>query len=103
MSRTISDMKKEAIEEYGTINNKFSNFPARTKVKIITPCCDFCFFYGEEGEVIRNTGKYLGITVKFDVPREFESGDIHYAFNFNPIDLYVIRQKNRFVFLDMDD
>lgn len=57
-------------------NYKYKDFPIGTPVKIITPCVDFYFFYGETGKVIKNNGGYLGIEVEFDKPRHFEDGYI---------------------------
>ena len=88
--KSMADLKKEMIKKYGTSGNIYSNFPIGTKVKVITPCQDFHFFYGETGKVIKNTGGYLSIIVEFDIPRKFEDGMVQETFNFNPEDLLII-------------
>ena len=87
-NRTLRDVHEEAIEKYGTGENGFENFKIGDRVKVITPYCDSYFFFEEEGEVIKNTFSYLGISVKFDKVREFEGGYLQISFNFNPKDLY---------------
>jgi hypothetical protein len=62
----------------------FSVFKVGDKVKVISPHVDFKFFsIGISGKVIRNSGKYLGIIVKFD--NDLEHG-------FNPRDLVLIEK-----------
>jgi len=68
-------------------NYNYSDFPVGTHVKVVVPCQDFNFFYGETGEVTKNTGGYLGIRVKFDEPRYFKDGSVQKSFNFKPCDL----------------
>lgn len=87
MSKSVWDLHQEAIQKYGTADNTFADFPVGTKVKIITPCEDHYFFYGETGVVIRNSGRYLGIIVEFDEPRRFEGGHVQKEFNFAPSSL----------------
>jgi hypothetical protein len=88
--KTLGDIIKEVKQKYNTTNNTYKMFPIGTRVKIITPMQDFTFFNEETGEVISNTGKYLGIIVKFDVPRLIGSGMMSETFNFKPDDLMVI-------------
>lgn len=91
-NKTLSDLKSEAIKKYKTDLNKYEDFNIGDNVKIITPCQDFYFFYEENGKVIKNSHKYLGIKVKFDKPREFKNGYIQTEFNFNPEDLYKLNE-----------
>ena len=100
MSKTVADIREERIKEYKTENNTYDDFPVGTKVKIITPCEDFYFWYGETGIVIKNKHSYLGIIVKLDEPRHFEDGYIQKEFNFEPKSLVVLdkqglREKNQ--------
>ena len=83
-NKTIADVNAERRAKYATTKNKFSDFPVGCAVQIICVCQDFTFFSGEEtGVVVENSGKYLGIIVKFDKP--FNK---HYdTFNFAPDDL----------------
>ena len=83
-------LKTEAIKKYQTQGNKFSDFPVGTHVKIITPVCDFTFFYGETGIVTANEERYLGVEVRYDIPRKYADGTLHTCFNFNPIDLLAL-------------
>lgn len=75
---------------------KFDDFPIGQRVKIISEGVDFYFFYGETGEVIKNDGKYLGITVEFDKPREFEGGIVQTHFGFNPENLCPLKKSMEF-------
>lgn len=68
-------------------NYKFNDFPVGRKVMIISKMVDFHFFYNETGAVIKNSGNYLGIAVKFDKPRHYADGYIMKEFNFNPNNL----------------
>ena len=90
MSKTVAEMKKEQIAKYNTADNTHEDFPVGTRVKIVTPCCDFTFFYGEEGIVTDNNGGYLGITVRYNEPRHYEDGRVETGFSFNPPDLFKI-------------
>lgn len=87
MSKSLADVRDEAQKKYNTTENTHAMFPIGTRVRIITPCEDFYFFYGETGKVINNSGGYLGIRVEFDEPRHFEGGYIQKDFNFNPTSL----------------
>ena len=87
---TVWDMIKERKKQYNTINNTYEMFPVGTRVQVITPGQDLDFFYDETGVVVSNSGKYLGIIVKFDEPRYFESGYVQEIFNFEPSDLIVL-------------
>ncbi len=62
----------------------FADLPVGARVRVVTPCEDFYFFYGETGTVIENKGTYLGVIVRFDKPRLFEDGSVQEWFNFNP-------------------
>ena len=101
MSKLISELREEMIDFHGTRGNSFEDFPVGTHVEVITPCCDFNFFYNERGTVIQNSGEYLGIIVKFDKPREFEDGSVQIDFNFNPPHLKIIRNLDRFSLMDL--
>jgi len=70
--------------------NAYSMFPIGTKVKVICAARDFNFFFGETGVVIKNDEKYLGIIVKWDIPRKYENGHIEYEWNFKPEDLVIL-------------
>jgi hypothetical protein len=87
-NRSLHDVHEEVIKKYGTQNNTFDDFKVGDRVKVIAPYVDHYFFFEEEGEVIKNTFSYLGISVKFDKVREFEDGYLQISFNFNPKDLY---------------
>ena len=89
---TIADLNKRRKKRYNTENNTYEDFPIGTKIQIITASQDFHFFYGETGKVIRNSGKYLGIIIKFDKSRKFEDGHIQTEFNFKPDDLYILKE-----------
>ena len=89
MSESLADMRDKAQKIFNTNENTHEMFPIGIKVKVITPCEDFQFFYGETGAVLKNTGKYLGIQVKFDKPREFKDGTVQYSWNFGPKSLYI--------------
>lgn len=88
MSKSVWEANQEEKAKWGTLENTFADFPVGTPVKVICKAQDFCFFFGETGKVIRNNGKYLGIIVKFDEPRRYESGHVQETFNFAPSDLY---------------
>lgn len=90
MPKTMFDVMCETKKKYNTENNTFDMFPVGTKVRVITPCQDFHFFYGETGVVTKNGGRYLSIIVEFDEPRHFEGGHIQYDFNFEPSDLLLL-------------
>ena len=96
MSKSVFDLKEEAIDKYNTKKNTFEKFPIGVKVKIVTPCEDFHFYYGETGTVIKNSGQYLGISVKYDVPREYTDGTIEEYFNFNPKSLCLLEKVELF-------
>ncbi|HNR64676.1 MAG TPA: hypothetical protein PKJ95_00110 [Atribacterota bacterium] len=63
---SISELREYAYDRFKTRDNKFSDFPVGTAVQVIVPCADFRFFDFQTGVVIENSGKYLGIRVKFD-------------------------------------
>lgn len=89
MSKSLYEANQEVLNHNAT----YDDFPVGTRVKIVTLCEDFNFFYGETGVVTKNTGKYLGINVKYDTPREYEDGHIEYEWNFKPQSLEVIERK----------
>ncbi len=95
MTKFVGQSSAENKELYGTLDNTFDDFPIGTKVKVITKCEDFTFFYGETGKVIRNSGQYLGICVRFDKPRHFKDGHVQTAFNFNPSSLYIDNKERK--------
>jgi hypothetical protein len=108
MSKTLGDVRREMEDIYGTKDNKYSDFPVGTKVKIICPYQDSYFFYGETGTVTKNEGRYLGINIEFDEPRHFEGGYIQTGFNFNPkdlqsLDLVIDIEKDKLETEDMAD
>ncbi len=95
MGKNLHEIRLKNQIIYNTNNNTFDDFPVGRKVKVITPCEDFSFFYGETGEIIKNSGRYLSIIVKFDKPRHFENGHIQTDFNFNPKSLCILNEKTR--------
>ena len=94
MSRTLADINDDNIRAYNTEHNTFEDFPIGTRVKIITPCEDFTFFNGETGTVIKNSGEYLGIRVKYDKPRRYKNGAIETDWSFNPQSLAILNERN---------
>ena len=80
MSKSIADLNREAASKH-----VFSDFSVGDTVKVVTLCQDFRFFYGETGEVIRLTDKYLGIIVAVNGGSRGV-----FEFNFNPADLMII-------------
>lgn len=92
MSKTVWDIHQEAIVQYGTENNTFEMFPMGTRVKIITPCEDFNFFYGETGTVKSNKKQYLSIYVEYDEPRHYKDGTIEKGWGFNPQNLIILKE-----------
>jgi len=91
-NKTLKDVREEKEKKYKTSKNTFDDFPIGTRVKIITPMEDFTFFYEEEGTVIENKYRYLGIKVEFDTPRKYEDGTELKYFNFQPESLYVLEK-----------
>jgi hypothetical protein len=84
----------------------FSDFPVGQRVSIVSNCVDMSFFKpGTRGKVIKNTGDYLGIRVKFDEPRVFTDGYVQSDFNFNPNDLepLVTRLVSPVIYHEPDD
>lgn len=96
MSKSVYQINEEARIKYKTSGNKYTDFPVGTKVKIICKAQDSYFFKGDEtGIVTKNTGRYLGIIVKFDKPRHFEHGYIQKDFNFEPNDLIITEEEQK--------
>ncbi len=89
MGKSVGQLSTDNKELYETLDNTFGDFPIGTRVKIITRYEDFTFFYGETGKVIKNSGNYLGISVRFDKPRHYKDGSILTGFYFNPQSLYI--------------
>ena len=93
MSRSVWDLCQEAIKKHKTKGNTYEMFSVGDRVRVITPCQDFNFFFnGPTGTIVKNEGRYLGILVKWDNPRHFESGYIEETFNFEPQDLVNIEE-----------
>lgn len=65
----------------------YEDFPVGSKVQVVCLGQDYNFFYNETGVVIKNSGEYLGIIVKFDDPRKFSDGTVQVDFGFKPEDL----------------
>ena len=82
---SLRNANREAQAKHNTIKQLFTDLPVGTKVKVISTCVDFCFFNKQTGIVIENTGKYLGIQVKFTKP--LYNRETH---NFNPCDLKIL-------------
>ena len=87
---SLFDLSIEAKRKFGTEKNTYHDFMVGTHVKIIVPCQDYYFFWGETGKVIKNTKRYLGICVEFDKPRKFQDGYVQKSFGFEPDDLIVL-------------
>ena len=98
MNKSVADLVIEKQKQYYPNGlPKLEDFKTGDKVKVITPCQDFCFFYEETGVVRSIKGKYLAIDVVFDKPRHFKDGDIQKNFNFNPEDLFKIGEETKCV------
>ena len=94
MDKTIQDVIIETQKKYYPNGlPKLEDFKIGDKVKVITSCQDFYFFYEETGVIKSIKGSYLAIKVEFDEPREFKDGYIQKEFNFNPEDLFKIELK----------
>jgi hypothetical protein len=87
MSRSLYEADQDKKKQHKTLNNTYDMFPVGSHVQIVCMCQDFNFFWDETGVVTKNSGKYLGINVKFDEPRHFKGGSIQTDFNFEPADL----------------
>jgi hypothetical protein len=84
-TKSVADVNKELKLKHNTLENTFEMFPVGIWVQVICACRDFRFFKGDEvGQVIRNTGNYLGIIVKFSDGLEF---------NFAPEDLIILNKE----------
>lgn len=87
MSKSLGD----ACNEIRNHRAKYEDFPAGSRVRVSTFHQDGYFFRTTEtGVVQKNTGRYLGIRVKFDEPMEFEDGWVKYDHGFDPGDLRLI-------------
>jgi hypothetical protein len=96
MSKTLFDIRNEEQEKYYPNGlPKITDFKVGDHVKVITPCEDFCFFYGETGKISKCENAYLGITVVFDKPRKFDDGHVQHSFNFNPESLFIINKETQ--------
>jgi hypothetical protein len=98
MSKSTFDVNEERRDKYKTRNNKYSDFPVGSRVQVICVMQDMSAFSGDEtGIVVENSGKYLGIIVKFDKPRHYET------FNFAPDDLVLLepQKESRHSFIAM--
>jgi ribosomal protein L21E len=71
---------------------EYKDFKVGDRVQVITPCQDHRFFFDQTGVVTKNSGKYLGISVSFDVPMEYEDGYILREYNFEPGDLVKLKK-----------
>lgn len=95
MGKSVMDINNEWKAKYHTTNNTYDMFPVGTKVKVICVCQDFTFFFPETepltGIVVKNTGKYLGICVRWDEIRRYEGGYNQRTFNFMPDDMIVLQ------------
>lgn len=74
----------------------FSLFPQGTRVRVKREVVDFNAFDGDTGIVVENSGEYLGVIVKFDIPRQYvdmvsnQPTHVMTEFNFNPCHLDII-------------
>lgn len=102
--KSVAEMKVAAFKKYNTKNNKIGDFlPVGTQVKIITPCEDHNFFYGETGKVVDVDTKYCRLEVEFDIPRKFEDGTVQKSFYFAPEDLITIFDFERLPVKSVED
>lgn len=93
MSKSLGDAIKEEKRKHKTTRQKFPDFLIGTKVQVISPCVDFCFFRGTEtGYVIRNNKSSEGIIVKFDEPMVYEDGFVRTEHGFDPDDLKILKR-----------
>lgn len=89
--RSLADVKLETQEFYKTVGQTTKDFYLGQRVKIITPCQDFHFWYGEKGKVIAFSEGYLSIKVKLDKPRHYKDFSI-FEFHFEPEDLIDLKK-----------
>lgn len=80
----------EANNERLNHNAVHADFPVGTRVKVVCLHQD-CYFFNPDtqntnGTVIRNSGSHIGIIVKWDISRRYES-HVQEEFNFGPKDL----------------
>lgn len=74
-----------------------NNLRIGTRVKVISSLVDFRFFRKTEtGTIIKNSGQYLGIVVRFDKPMIYEDGYKCHEHNFNAKDLEAIEEYTDF-------
>ena len=92
MAKSVYQLNQERKTDY-----KYDDFPVGMPVQVMCVCQDFNFFDNETGVVVKNTGGYLGIGIKFDKPRHFEGGYIQKDFNFNPSDLKPLKEKSEII------
>lgn len=92
---TIQELGIKRRREYGTEQNECCQFLVGTRVKVVSPCVDFNFFFGETGTVVECEDRYLGIKVEFDKLRCFRDGTIQEDFYFNPRDLVELDDNER--------
>lgn len=91
-NKSIAELRRDSEKEFGTADQRFSDFPIGTAVQVITPCSDFFFFrQTEKGRVIENHGSYSGIIVKFDEPLEIEGGTQKVRHGFKPTELRILK------------
>jgi len=96
MSESVWDIIQERKDKFKTRCNTFEMFPVGCRARVITIGQDFNFFDGTEaGTVVRNTGQYLGIELKFDKSRHFDNGHVQTSFNFAPDDLIRLSPESR--------
>ena len=96
-NKSISDVLKEAQIKYETIGQTTDDFHLGQSVKVITPCEDFHFFYGETGKVIEIRDDY--VKIKFDEAKIYKcpNGENDWKmeyFNFPPEDLCCLKKAN---------
>jgi ribosomal protein L21E len=96
-NRSVADANQDQKEKYKTTKNKYEDFPVGSRVRVICVAQDMYFFHPEyedlTGTVIRNSGQYLGIIVRWDIPRQYEN-HLQEEFNFEPQDLVLIETKH---------
>lgn len=93
--QSLYDVIQEEKRQNNTLQNKHSDFKVGDRVKVVVSCQDMYFFDPKtqnlNGTVVRNSGSHIGIIVKWDEPRHYES-HVQHEFNFEPTDLVLLKE-----------
>ena len=84
-NKTIEELREETKSALTK-----EDLPVGTRVKIVTPCQDFHFWYGETGVVDKNACGSRWVNVRLDQPRHYEGGMVLFDFGFLPEDLAIL-------------